>query len=89
MKKTREMLGTYSSIEKIRAELAWVTETSDPNKCHFREILEKTLHDFLQFLEQDRGRKSDLLVAIISEVGTLVVWWIIQVRSPTHLLLVR
>jgi hypothetical protein len=27
MKKTREMLGTYSSIEKIRAELAWVNET--------------------------------------------------------------
>jgi hypothetical protein len=24
---------TYSSIDKIRAELAWVTETPDPNKC--------------------------------------------------------
>ena len=27
------MPGTYSSIEKIRSELAWVTETPDPNKC--------------------------------------------------------
>jgi hypothetical protein len=24
---------TFSSIEKIRAELAWVNETPDPNKC--------------------------------------------------------
>ena len=24
---------TYSSVEKIRAELAWVTETPDPNEC--------------------------------------------------------
>jgi hypothetical protein len=27
---------TYSSIEKIRAELAWVNETPDPNKCGCR-----------------------------------------------------
>ncbi len=26
------MQHTYSSIDKIRAELAWVHETSDPNK---------------------------------------------------------
>src|SRR5262249_51324083 len=24
---------TYSSVDKIRAELAWVNETPDPNKC--------------------------------------------------------
>jgi len=29
---------TYSSIEKIRAELAWVTETRDPNKCGCRNL---------------------------------------------------
>jgi len=28
---------TYSSIEKIRAELAWVNETPDPNKCGCEE----------------------------------------------------
>jgi len=27
----------YSSIEKIRAELAWVNETPDPNKCGDRD----------------------------------------------------
>jgi hypothetical protein len=27
------MSACRSSIEKIRAELAWVTETPDPNKC--------------------------------------------------------
>jgi hypothetical protein len=27
-----------SSIEKIRAELAWVTETPDPNKCGCRNL---------------------------------------------------
>jgi hypothetical protein len=29
---------TYSSIEKIRAELAWVNETPDPNKCGCRIV---------------------------------------------------
>ncbi len=28
-----KMPRTYSSIEKIRAELTWVNETPDPNKC--------------------------------------------------------
>ena len=27
------MARTFSNIEKIRAELSWVTETPDPNKC--------------------------------------------------------
>jgi hypothetical protein len=30
------MTRTYSSIDKIRAELAWVNETADPNKCGCR-----------------------------------------------------
>src|SRR5262249_16665808 len=29
---------TYSSIDKIRAELAWGTETPDPNKCGCRNL---------------------------------------------------
>jgi hypothetical protein len=29
---------TYSSIEKIRAELTWITETPDPNKCGCRNV---------------------------------------------------
>src|SRR5262245_51439249 len=29
---------TYSSIDKIRAELAWVNETPDPNKCGCRNV---------------------------------------------------
>jgi hypothetical protein len=29
---------TYSSIDKIRAELAWVNETPDPNKCDCRNV---------------------------------------------------
>src|SRR5262245_25205032 len=29
---------TSCSIEKIRAELAWVTETPDPNKCGCRNV---------------------------------------------------
>jgi hypothetical protein len=29
---------TYSSIEKIRAELAWVNETPDPNSCGCRNL---------------------------------------------------
>src|SRR5215470_13081898 len=29
---------TYSSIDKIRAELAWVSETPDPNKCGCRNL---------------------------------------------------
>jgi hypothetical protein len=29
---------TYSSIDKIRAELAWVSETPDPNKCGCRDF---------------------------------------------------
>jgi len=29
---------TYSNINKIRAELAWVTETPDPNKCGCRNF---------------------------------------------------
>jgi len=29
---------TYSSIEKIRAELAWVNEPPDPNKCSCRNV---------------------------------------------------
>jgi hypothetical protein len=32
----RFMLRIYSSIEKIRAELAWMNETPDPNKCGCR-----------------------------------------------------
>jgi len=29
---------TYSSTEKIRAELAWITETPDPHKCGCRNV---------------------------------------------------
>jgi len=29
---------TYSPIEKIRAELAWVNETPDPNECGCRNV---------------------------------------------------
>jgi hypothetical protein len=29
---------TYSNIEKVRAELAWVNETPDPNKCGCRNV---------------------------------------------------
>jgi hypothetical protein len=29
---------TSSSIDKIRAELAWVTETPDPNRCGCRNL---------------------------------------------------
>jgi hypothetical protein len=29
---------TYSNIAKIRAELAWVTEPADPNKCGCRNV---------------------------------------------------
>jgi len=29
---------TYSSIEKIRTELAWVNEPPDPNKCGCRNL---------------------------------------------------
>src|SRR5262245_26573027 len=29
---------TYSSIDKIRAELTWVNETPDPNKCGCRNL---------------------------------------------------
>src|SRR5215470_6515551 len=29
---------TYSSVEKIRAELAWINETPDPNKCGCRNV---------------------------------------------------
>src|SRR5262247_3809699 len=29
---------SYSSIDKIRAELAWVTETPDTNKCGCRNV---------------------------------------------------
>jgi len=29
---------TYSSIDKICAELAWVTETPDPDKCGCRNL---------------------------------------------------
>jgi len=32
------MTRTYSSIEKIRSELAWVTETPDPTKCGCRKV---------------------------------------------------
>src|SRR5215510_11011651 len=37
---------TYSSIEKIRAELAWMNETPDPNKCGCRHLrcCEETVH---------------------------------------------
>src|SRR5262245_34446549 len=37
---------TYSSIDKICAELAWVTETPDPNKCGCRNLrcCEETRH---------------------------------------------
>jgi hypothetical protein len=40
------MQRTYSSIDKIRAELAWVSETPDPNKCGCRNLLccEETGH---------------------------------------------
>jgi hypothetical protein len=30
---------TQASIEKIRAELAWVNETPDPNKCGRRKSM--------------------------------------------------
>jgi hypothetical protein len=29
---------SHSSIEKIRAELAWVSERPDPNKCGCRHV---------------------------------------------------
>src|SRR5262247_625809 len=29
---------TYSSIDKIRGDLAWVNETPDPNKCGCRNL---------------------------------------------------
>src|SRR5262249_44870181 len=29
---------TYSCIDKIRSELAWVNETPDPNKCGCRNV---------------------------------------------------
>ena len=32
------MQRTYSSIDEIRAELAWVTKTPDPNKCGCRNL---------------------------------------------------
>ena len=32
------MQRTFSSIDKIRAELAWVNETPDLNKCAFRTL---------------------------------------------------
>jgi hypothetical protein len=32
-----------SSIEKIRAELAWVNETPDPNPCGCRNVNRTTL----------------------------------------------
>jgi hypothetical protein len=32
------MQRTFSSIDKIRAELAWITETPDPNKCGCRNV---------------------------------------------------
>jgi hypothetical protein len=37
---------TYSSIEKIRAELVWLNESVDPNVCGCRHMLccEKTGH---------------------------------------------
>jgi hypothetical protein len=37
---------TYSSIDKIRAELAWVNEPVDPNVCGCRHLLccEQTSH---------------------------------------------
>jgi hypothetical protein len=37
---------TYSSIEKIRAELSWLNEPVDPNVCGCRHMLcsEKTGH---------------------------------------------
>jgi hypothetical protein len=37
---------TYSPIDKIRAELAWVNETPDPNKCGCRHVrcCEETEH---------------------------------------------
>jgi len=34
----RRMPRTYSSIEKIRTELAWVNETPDPNECGCRNV---------------------------------------------------
>jgi len=32
------MPGTHTNLEKIRAELAWVAETPDPNKCGRRNV---------------------------------------------------
>jgi hypothetical protein len=36
---------THSSIEKIRAELAWVTETPDPTQCGLSQcsVLPRTI----------------------------------------------
>ena len=36
---------TYSSIDKIRAELGWVNETADPNKCGCRSLRAATKQD--------------------------------------------
>jgi len=38
---------SYSSMDKIRAELAWVTDTPDPNKCGCRNLrcCEETGHN--------------------------------------------
>jgi len=32
------MRRTHTNIDKIRAELAWVNETPDPNKCGCRNV---------------------------------------------------
>src|SRR5262245_58994459 len=52
---------TYSSIEKIRAEHTWVTETPDPNKCGCRNLrcCEETGHKpehVMALSQQSSGR---------------------------------
>ena len=44
------MLHTFSWMEKIRAELAWVTETPDPNKWGCRNLVAARNRDTAQEL---------------------------------------
>jgi hypothetical protein len=45
---------SYSSIEEIRAELAWVNETPDPKKCGSSVIASKPANGY-HFKTGQRG----------------------------------
>lgn len=38
VRKPCAMPRTYSNLEKLRAELTWVNETPDPNRCGCRNV---------------------------------------------------